>query len=83
MGYIRTCQVGAVLCWLLGIVLHLETRLGRTILPWEGPDATSGTAAGFILFLGVLLWVVADLGALRRRVGHLEQRLRDIESKES
>jgi hypothetical protein len=81
MGYIRLCRVGALLAGLLGIVLWVEDRLGRAILPWRGPDPTSGTAAMFILFLAVLLWLAGDLASVRLRVERLERRLRDAEGK--
>jgi H+/Cl- antiporter ClcA len=67
------CRVTAVLAGLLGGVLGTEARLGRAILPWEEPDATTGTAALFLLLLGLLVGFAGEFAALRERVERLEQ----------
>jgi hypothetical protein len=71
----RIGLVGAVLSWVLGGILLLEARLGRAILPWDEPDATTETAALFILFLGFLVFFAGYFAALRQRVERLECRL--------
>ncbi len=79
MGYSRGLRVASLLSWVLALVLLVETRLGQPILPWGGPDPTTGAASGFLLLLGVLLWLAADVAGLRHRVAALERRLRDDE----
>jgi hypothetical protein len=64
------------------MLLWVEDRLGRAILPWRGPGPTSGTAVMFVLLLAVLLWLAGDLASFRLRVQRLERQLRDAEGKD-
>jgi len=73
----RTCQVFAILCWLVGGILLVG--------PWANPDNSTG-AAGislFLLLLGLLVWVVGAFATLSERVERLERNLSQDEKAEA
>jgi H+/Cl- antiporter ClcA len=69
----RVSRIMACLCFALGGVLLVEACLGHAVLPWEEPDATTGTAALVVLVLGLFVGFAGEFAALRERVDRLEQ----------
>lgn len=81
MAYVCICRLGAALCWLVGIILWVEYRFGVALLARNDDDASTGTAAVVLIYLGILLWLTGDLASVRLRVARLERRLWDAEGK--
>ncbi|HKB35115.1 MAG TPA: hypothetical protein VKD72_01590 [Gemmataceae bacterium] len=69
-------RIMACLCFALGGILLVEACLGRAVLPWEDPDATTGSAALVVLVLGLFVVFAGEFAALRERVDRLEQERR-------
>jgi hypothetical protein len=69
-------RILACCTFVLGGILLVEALLGEAVLPWEEPDETTTTASLFLLLLGMLVAFAGEFAALRERVEHLEQELR-------
>jgi hypothetical protein len=78
MANTRLYRILVAIAFSLAAILFAEHGLGLAILQRNGPDPTTGTAAMWTMFLGLLVLLAGRIAELRDRVEVLERRLRDV-----